>query len=214
MEPVQSKACVYNAIGKMRKEFDKNMIIEAGYKVILLAVIFVVWTMVSKHYNNDLLLPAPLKVAKAFISCVFSAEVMLNLLLTMKRVLTGFLYAMVIGMPLGFLMGYYKVAERLIGGFIDSIRQVPIMAWVPLTIVWFGIGDGPTVFLIAFSGVFPVILNTVEGVRNISKDFYDAARSMGASRWSIFADIIVPATIPDILTGARIAISSGWMSVI
>ncbi len=85
---------------------------------------------------------------------------------------------------------------------------------VPLTIVWFGIGDGPTIFLITFSGIFPVILNTIAGVKNISKDYYNAARSMGAGPWSIFSNIILPASIPDILTGARIAISGGWMSVI
>ena len=88
------------------------------------------------------------------------------------------------------------------------------MAWVPLTIVWFGIGDGPTIFLIAFAGVFPIILNTIQGIRSISKDYYNAARSMGASPFSIFINVMLPAALPDILTGARLAISTGWMSVI
>ncbi len=210
MEPVKDEVCVYSS----RRKINKDRVYEFICRLIMFGIIFAIWTLASKHYSNDLLLPSPVKVIKAFVASVTSIEVIKNLLLTLKRVLTGFSYAMVIGVPLGFLMGYFKIAERLVGGFIDSIRQVPIMAWVPLTIVWFGIGDGPTIFLIAFSGVFPVILNTIEGVRNISKDYYNAARSMGAGRWSIFAHIIVPATIPDILIGARIAISSGWMSVI
>ena len=106
------------------------------------------------------------------------------------------------------------MAEKLLGGIIDSIRQIPVMAWVPLTIIWLGIGDGPTIFMIAISGVFPIILNTIDGVKSISKDYYDAAKSMGASKLSIFINIVVPASLPSVLTGPRIAIGTGWMSVI
>ena len=88
------------------------------------------------------------------------------------------------------------------------------ISWVPLTIVWFGIGDGPTVFLIGFSSIFPIILNTIQGIRSISKDYYNAARSMGASPLTIFTNVMLPAALPDILTGARIGIGIGWMSVI
>ncbi len=123
------------------------------------------------------------------------------------------MYALLFGLPIGFIMGFSKTFERVLSPVVDSVRQVPIMAWVPLTIVWFGIGDGPTIFLIAFQG-FPIILNTIQGVRAISKDYYNAARSMGASPIVIFTNVIVPASLPDILTGSRIAISTGWMSVI
>jgi ABC-type nitrate/sulfonate/bicarbonate transport system permease component len=85
---------------------------------------------------------------------------------------------------------------------------------VPLTIVWFGLGDGPTVFLIALVGTFPILLNTIGGVQSISKDYFHAARTMGAGSWSIFKDVMVPAALPDVLTGMRLAVSAGWMSVI
>lgn len=111
-------------------------------------------------------------------------------------------------------MGFSNTCEKVLSPVIDSVRQVPIMSWVPLTIVWFGIGDGPTIFLIAFSGIFSIVLNTIHGVRTISKDYYNAAKSMGASPFIIFKDVIFPAALPDILTGARLAISNGWMSVI
>jgi NitT/TauT family transport system permease protein len=88
------------------------------------------------------------------------------------------------------------------------------MAWVPLTIVWFGLGDGPTVFLIAMVGLFPILLSTIAGVDSISKDYYNAARSMGASRSSVIRNVVIPAAMPDVLTGMRLALSAGWMSVI
>ena len=111
-------------------------------------------------------------------------------------------------------MGYSPKMLQIMSPFINSLRQVPIMAWVPLAIVWFGIGDGPTVFLIAFSGIFTIILNTVAGVQDISKDFYNAARSMGAGTLSIIKDIVVPGSLPGVLTGVRLASGMGWMSVI
>ena len=115
---------------------------------------------------------------------------------------------------LGIIMGYSPRLLQWMSPFINSLRQVPIMAWVPLAIVWFGIGDGPTLFLIAFSGVFTIILNTIAGVQDISKDFYNAARSMGAGTLSIIKDIVIPGSLPGVLTGLRLAIGLGWMSVI
>jgi NitT/TauT family transport system permease protein len=132
----------------------------------------------------------------------------------MRRVLTGSLYAFVIGFPIGMCMGYSPKMLQIMSPFINSLRQVPIMAWVPLSIVWFGIGDAPTIFMIAFSGIFTIILNTVAGVQDISKDFYHAARSMGANTLNIVKDIVIPGSLPGVLTGVRLAIGMGWMSVI
>lgn len=193
---------------------------ERGYKIppqywlITVAIIFVVWQSAAYYTDSALLLPYPAATMKAFFKSITDPELLTNLAITMRRVLTGFAYALLIGMPVGFLMGYSTVAMRILDPLTSSLRQVPIMAWVPLTIVWFGLGDGPTIFLIAFAGAFPVILNTIAGVQSISKDYYNAARSMGSGPWSIFAHIIVPGSLPDILTGMRIALSSGWMSVI
>ena len=103
---------------------------------------------------------------------------------------------------------------QLVDPLMGTVRQVPVMAWVPLTIIWLGLGDGPTIFLIALVGTFPILLNTIAGVRSISRDYFNAARTMGAGSWSIFRDIMVPAAVPDMLTGMRLAVSAGWMSVI
>lgn len=140
--------------------------------------------------------------------------VLRNLGITMRRVLTGSLYAFIIGFPLGMLMGYSPQILKALSPFMNSLRQVPIMAWVPLAIVWFGIGDGPTIFLIAFSGIFTIILNTISGVQDISKDYYHAARSMGASTFGVIKDVVLPGSLPGVLTGLRLAVGLGWMSVI
>lgn len=211
---MESKAIVYRGKLKYSDMTKKKSRQEHIYRSLMFIALIGIWQMLAMKIGIPLLLPTPLRTLKAFIHCLTSAEIMGNMGITLIRVLKGFMYAMVIGVPIGFIMGFSEMVEKVLSGLIDSLRQVPIMAWVPLTIIWLGIGDGPTLFMIAFAGVFPVILNTIQGVRSISKDYYNAARSMGAGPISIFVHIIVPAALPDVLTGARIAISSGWMSVI
>ena len=209
---MEIKICPSTNIKKNKKSNEK--ILSIVYKLILFVFILGLWQIGAKKIGSSLLLPMPIDVFHGFITCITDPEIVKNVLITMQRVLKGFMYAMLFGLPLGLIMGFSSTFEKVFSPVVDSARQVPIMAWVPLTIVWFGIGDGPTIFLIAFSGVFPIILNTIQGVRSISKDYYNAAKSMGASPFVIFTNVMLPAALPDILTGARLAISGGWMSVI
>lgn len=179
-----------------------------------IGIVFVIWQIAAWRYNSDLLMPQPIDAMKALGRALIDPEVLYNLGITIKRVLIGFAVAMAIGVPVGYLMGYSQRAGEIIDPLINTLRQVPIMAWVPLSIVWFGLGDGPTVFIIAFVGVFAVILSTVAGVRAIPTDLFHAAQSMGASRRGLFTDVVIPATVPDVITGARLALGAGWGSVI
>lgn len=181
---------------------------------IMLISLGLIWQLVAWHYNSALLFPSPLETMKALGKTIIEPDVWVNLFITMKRVLYGFAIAVAVGVPLGLMMGFSRMVMQILEPFINSIRQVPVMAWVPLTIVWFGLGDGPTIFLIAFTGTFPVLLNTITGVQGISRDYYHAARSMGATTTSIITQIIIPGSLPDVLTGMRLALSTGWMSVI
>ncbi|CEN76554.1 ABC transporter permease [[Clostridium] sordellii] len=199
---------------RLKKKKINSKLLDILYKILALVIIIGIWQISAEKIGSSLLLPMPMDVFKGFITCITDPEIVKNVIITLQRVLKGFMYALIFGLPLGLIMGFSSSCEKLFSPLVDSARQVPIMAWVPLTIVWFGIGDGPTIFLIAFAGVFPIILNTIQGVRSISKDYYNAAKSMGASSFTIFTNVMLPAALPDILTGARLAISTGWMSVI
>ena len=182
--------------------------------VIALIIICAAWYISSHIINQPFIYPFLEDVAYEVVYSLTDLYVLENLGITMHRVLTGSLYAFLIGFPLGMFMGYSPAFLQAMSPFINSLRQVPIMAWVPLSIVWFGIGDGPTVFLIAFSGIFTIILNTISGVQDISKDFYNAAKSMGANTFHLIKDIVIPGSLPGVLTGVRLAVGLGWMSVI
>ncbi len=181
---------------------------------IALLIIGIIWYLAAHAVNQPFLFPYLEDVLNEVVYSLGDLYVLRNLGITMRRVLTGSLYAFLIGFPIGMFMGYSPRILRAMSPFINSLRQVPIMAWVPLSIVWFGIGDGPTIFLIAFSGVFTIILNTIAGVQDISSDFYHAARSMGSNTLSILKDIVLPGSLPGVITGLRLAIGLGWMSVI
>ena len=173
-----------------------------------------VWQIAAWRIDSLLLLPPPWMAFQALFDIVQDVKVLKDLLVTMQRVVYGFGMAVLIGLPLGFLMGYSKRVMQFIDPLMNTLRTIPIMSWVPLTILWFGLGDGPTIFLIAFNGIFPIILNTIAGVHDISQDYYHAARSMGAGPIGIFRNVVLPGSLPSILTGMRVAIGTGRMSVI
>jgi len=198
-------------VALQRSRFDGRKLF---YRLITFGTLLLIWHLAARHYNNQLVLPTPWKTAGALVFAVQDAEILKNLALTLKRVMVGLSIALSIGLPVGLAMGYSKLAHKLVDPIIGPLRQVPIMAWVPLTIVWFGLGEGPTLFLIAMVATFPIMLSTMAGVQGVPQNYYHAARSMGAGPLAVFARITLPGALPEIITGMRIGLSSGWMSVI
>jgi len=211
---------VFNASATFEKLKNTVLVGDRGRRfpqlhwLITLGVIFIIWQMAAMRFNNKLLMPTPWATIQALASAVHDAEILQGLVYTMRRILIGFLLACAIGLPLGFAMGYSRTFLKFLDPIINSVRLIPMMAWVPLSIVWFGLGDGPSVFMITLVGIFPIMLSTIAGVHEISPDYYHAARSMGASRWGIFRNVIMPGSLPGILTGLRLALGNGWMAVI
>lgn len=182
--------------------------------IAVMSCICVAWYFAAKAIGKPLVLPDFLETMKEFFTAWTNKRTMRNMGLTLTRVLTGSFYGLIIGSVLGLLMGYSEKAMTLLSPFINSVRQIPIMAWVPLSIIWFGLGEGPTIFMIFMAAVFPLIINTIAGVTDIDRNYFNAARSMGADTAAIFRDIVIPGAMPGFLTGLRLAIGSGWMSVI
>ena len=199
---------------RLKKMMESEEFSQKIYKYGFVIILLIVWQIASTKVCIPLLLPTPKSTFTEFYANITSAQVMTNIGITMSRVVRGWLIAVLVGVPIGMAMGLSKIFKGILGGVVNSLRQIPMMAWVPLSIIWLGIGDGPTLFMIALNGVFQVIMNTSSGVASIDKDYYNAAKSMGASKMSTFANVVVPASMPHILVGARLAIGAGWMSVI
>jgi len=187
------------------------------YFIIILTILFTVWHFAALAINRDIVLPNfEATMRQFFRNWMFweDGRVMSGLLVTLNRVVRGFGIAIALGLPLGIIMGYSRVIRDVLSPFMNSIRQVPVMAWIPLALVWFGMGDGPSLFIIAISSIFPIMLNTIAGVIGIDPNHINAAKSMGASMPKVFITIVLPSALPNFLVGARLGMGLAWMSVI
>jgi len=137
-----------------------------------------------------------------------------HILYSLLRVVTGFAIALAISLPLGFLSGWSPAVHRLVGPIVNILRPIPPLAWIPIAIVWLGIGIRSSAFLIGLGVFFPVFLNTVSGIQQVNPVYIDAARTLGAREADIIRKVLVPAAFPTILTGIRIGLGIGWMTLV
>lgn len=130
------------------------------------------------------------------------------------RVFAGFGWGVALGIFLGLLIGLSRAMERVFDPTIQVLRNIPVTAWVPLSLVFFGIGNAPAVFLIGLGAFFPAAINSIHGVRQINITLYKAARMMGADERELLLRVILPAALPSILTGVRLAMGIAWVLVV
>jgi len=128
--------------------------------------------------------------------------------------LTGYLTAAVAGVAIGIAMAWVPVLDRLFAPLIAALRPVPPPAWIPLAILWFGVGDISPIFLIFISSVFPLIVQTTSGVHTIDRRYLRAAANFGVSRSVMFRRVVIPAVLPEIIIGMRIGIGVAWLVVV
>jgi NitT/TauT family transport system permease protein len=130
------------------------------------------------------------------------------------RVFAGFAWGVALGIFLGLLIGLSRVLERVLDPTIQVLRNIPVTAWVPLSLVFFGIGNAPAVFLIGLGAFFPAAINSTHGVRQVNVTLYKAARMMGANEWELLWRVILIAALPSILTGVRLSMGIAWVLVV
>jgi len=131
-----------------------------------------------------------------------------------RLVLLGFLVAAATGVPLGLLMGMSRRAEALINPAFLLIRPIPPLAWIPLAIVWFGLGDAAKIFVIWFAAFVPALINTYTGVRTLDRTLIAAARVHGASERQILTEVMIPGALPLIFTGLRLSLQASWTTLV
>ena len=131
-----------------------------------------------------------------------------------RLVVLGFVFAVATGVPLGFIMGTSRRAEAFINPTFLLIRPIPPLAWIPLAILWFGLGDAAKIFVIWFAAFVPSLINTYTGARTIDQTLIAAARVHGASRWRIMTDVVVPGALPLVFTGLRLSLQASWTTLV
>lgn len=137
-----------------------------------------------------------------------------HLLYSLYRVAWGFFLALALGIPLGLLMGWSRSLRRMAGPVVEMLRPVPPLAWIPISILWFGIGIKSAAFIIFLGAIFPILLNTIAGVRSVNPTLLEAARTLGAGERDILRKVLLPGAAPSIFVGLRIGLGIAWMTLV
>lgn len=178
-------------------------------------IILFVWFFMTTYGNIPTgVLPTIPAVGKAFVDMVKSGQLQEDLLVSLKRVLKGFLVSGILGIVLGSIIGMFEPARELFLPFITVIRQIPIIAWIPLIILWAGIGEASKVIIIVLAAFFPVLVNTESGMEHTPKGYVEVARLYRLSPWKTFTKVYLPHAIPQILVGLKLALGVSWMAVV
>lgn len=187
-------------------------------RLILPVFLIIAWEIAAIVLNNEFILPRIESVLSILLhpmaDILGSGSLISNGIISLERVTIGFVVAAVIAIPLGIGMGRIPVVHDLFDSIIQVFRPIPPLAWVPLSLAWFKIGLTSMVFIIALGGFFPILLNTVDGVRSIRKTWIEAATTLGASEKTILLHVILPGAAPTIWTGLRVGFGISWMCVV
>jgi NitT/TauT family transport system permease protein/sulfonate transport system permease protein len=177
--------------------------------------IILIWQLFG-YFNllNEYLLPTPFKVIKALINLSQTGELFLNVMNSLKRVFIGFILASLFGITLGVGSGYFKKLSEFLLPLFEALRPIPPIAWIPIAVLWFGLGDSPAYFIVFIGAFFPIFTNSYWAVRANKLKHVNLARNFNASKFFIIKEIIIPSSLPRILTGLRIGLGLAWTSVI
>ena len=166
--------------------------------------LFLWWLAVATRFANPALLPSPNTVAETIFEMAGDWSIFTHTGVSLARAVGGFLLAAAIGVPLGILIGRSAWAFALVNPWIEILRPVPPIAFLPLVVLWFGIGETSKLIVVAYGALFPILINTVHGVSSIENSLIRAARALGASKRQIFYLVVLPAAVPSVVTGLRL----------
>ena len=178
------------------------------------ASLFVLWQLASLYVVSSVLFPPPTVVFKKGLALAKSGVLFEHLWASLQRILAGFVAGSLLGIPIGLAMGSFRPVRKLLEPYTEFLRFIPSVAMITVAVIWFGIGEASKIFLIIYTTIFIVILNTAAGVSAIAPNKIRAAESLGASRAQIFFHVALPATVPYILTGMRLAMANSFTTIV
>lgn len=181
----------------------------------LLVVIIVIWQVASNMgLLNPLTLPSPSRILNTFITLIKKGTLQKNLLISSQRVLSGYAIAAVSAIGLGILMGLSSHFKRMTDLIIQILKPIPPISWIPLVILWFGIGEEGKVFLIFIGSFFTILVNVVDGIRRIDVKLVELSNAMVIPKLKYVFQVVIPYAAPNIFTGLRTGLGQSWMCVV
>lgn len=183
------------------------------WPVLAFAVFLATWHY-SVLWSGSKTFPSPLDVTSGIAELLRKGLLWSYIGDSLRRVATGFGAAVVLGIPVGLTLGWYPAAAQVVNPVIQMLRPISPIAWIPVSIVWFGIGDAAAIYLIFLGAFFPIVVASMNGVRNVPSMFRRAGRNFGLMPAQLLAKVVFPAALPQIIVGLRIALGIAWLVVV
>ena len=190
-----------------------NRIKEALPSVAVISMLIAVWWAVVA-LSGSVIFPTPWGVVAGTIELVQDGTLWQHIGASLLRVGTGFALAVAFAVPLGLWMGWVRGAFATLNPLFQILRPISPIAWIPIAILWFGVGDASPIYLIFISSVFPMVVQTTEGVHTIEGRYLRAAENFGVSRYTLFSQVVIPAVLPQVIVGMRIGLGVAWLVVV
>ena len=182
--------------------------------VISLVSFLLLWGTVSLLLNEPTLLPTPWEVFIGFFNLIKDGQLLTDIQASLQRVFIGFFIASCLAVPLGIILAYFYIPRQILLPIITILRPIPPIAWIPLAILWFGIGDSSSYFITALAAFFPIFINSFAGGKAVEHQHINAAKCLGARRFSLVTTIFLPSAMPQVWAGLRIGLGQSWMAVV
>ncbi len=179
----------------------------------LAVLLIAVWWMVVVE-TKSVIFPTPLQVVTATLDLLREGTLWGHIGASLYRVGAGFLLAVAVAIPLGLWMGWVGGAFTTLNPIVQVLRPISPIAWIPIAILWFGVGDVSPIFLIFLSSVFPTVVQTASAVHTIDRQYIWAAENFGVSRAKLFLQVVIPAALPQIIVGLRVSLGVAWLVVV
>ncbi|MDB5903808.1 MAG: ABC-type nitrate/sulfonate/bicarbonate transport system, permease component [Betaproteobacteria bacterium] len=220
--PFRSEAPAARTVSKP----ERTPILPERVRSVLLALAFPLALIVAWHelvvITGTRLVPTPYQVGLMMVDFTvggihddaFSGTILTHLFASMQRVYGGFALAIVLGVPLGLLIGRVKVIRQLVDPTLSLLRPIPVTAWLPLSMIFFGLGPRSAIFLVFLGAFYPIVLNTVFGVRSVDPKLFEAASMLGCDGTRMFRQVVLPAASPSIFNGLRLAHGFAWFLIV
>lgn len=178
------------------------------------AVLLLGWTLVSASLDNRTLLPPPIVVSRTLVEVFLEGDLVRHTVASTRLAIVGFLVAAVTAIPLGVALVLSPVVRWVVEPFVELLRPIPAIAWIPISLLAFGTGAAGRLFIVWIAAYIPILFNTVRAVHDVPPAYVGAARTLGASRRFVLFHVIIPGSIPFVVTGLRLGFGSAWRLVL
>ena len=188
------------------------------YPVVSIIAFLLIWNLGVHGSSLSIVMPGPFPVlegfVKSFVSPIGKHTMVVHILYSLMRVLPAYVLGSVVGIAIGILMGWYPRINDIIRPIYEVIRPIPPIAWIPISIVWFGIGEGSKWFLIFLAAFVPITLNAYAGATSVDPLLIKCSKMLGASDRQVFSTVVLPYSVPNIFAGLQVGLAASWATVV